>query len=287
MPIRNLACVCLWVAASSVEAATPRAYLSVSGNDANTCNVPTTPCRTFVGAISQVTPGGVVIVMDSGTFGGGTISQPVTIDAPAGVVAVAATPLVVTVSSGKTVVLRGLTVQSPTPGVGSGITVTSGDLVLENSVIDGWEIGVAENVAARVSISHSQVRNNTWPFKILGGVTVAGIYIAHSQFFNNEYGVEISAGNFARLSDLEIARGTTGIYCAGNCDISDVRIWDKFYGILDDGVAGVKRLNRVEVTGCFAGLSGGGSWESYGNNVIRANNVNFYNGAALTSAGLQ
>src|SRR5262245_61423611 len=93
--VRRVVVVGLASASLKVGAVAPRAYVSVNGNDLNTCNVPATPCRTYTGAISQVTVGGEVIVLDSGTFGGGTISQSVTINAPSGIIALAATPITV------------------------------------------------------------------------------------------------------------------------------------------------------------------------------------------------
>jgi hypothetical protein len=143
---------------------------------------------------------------------------------------------------------------------------------------------VYATAASRISIGRSRIRNNTLPVKLEDGAG-ARLFLADSELFNNFFGVEVQSGNFGRLSGLEISRGGTGIFCEGTCDISDVRIWDKTYGISNYGLA---RLNHVEVTGCSStGLVGDGVFESYGNNVIRGNVSNFGSGAALTTVALQ
>ena len=65
-----------------------RVFVSArSGNNANSCDNIATPCQTFAGAVTQLNPDGEVIVLDSGGYGPVTITQGVTIEAPAGVTA--------------------------------------------------------------------------------------------------------------------------------------------------------------------------------------------------------
>ena len=167
--VRGVAFACLWLAATEAEAVAPRAYVSTAGNDANVCSNPATPCRTFVGAISQVLSGGEVIVLDSGTFGGGTITKSVTINAPGGVAALVATPLLVNAGASDVVTLRGLTFVSPTVGSGTALTFAAGaGLNLENSVIHGWSTGLSFGVAGKLNVTNSVVRDNA----------VDGIYLS-------------------------------------------------------------------------------------------------------------
>src|SRR5262245_24695704 len=51
-----------------VDAQVARVFVSVNGNDANSCSNIATPCRTLGGGISQVDPNGEVIVIDSGSY---------------------------------------------------------------------------------------------------------------------------------------------------------------------------------------------------------------------------
>jgi hypothetical protein len=253
----------------------------VNGNDANTCNVPTTPCRTYVGAISQVTPGGVVIVMDSGTFGGGTISQSVTINAPSGIVALAATPIVVDPGAGNTVVLRGLTFQAGVPGAGIAITHQSGRLFVENTVIDGWYDGLATTVTAQeLFVKGSIVRNQQ----------------------NNGLWVQLGNSALLTVEDSFFERNSNGIYAAGGRGLVSRSVMSSnTFGAALDGGSGTFTLQRCEIEGNSSGGvyaigattvlrvsqstitgNGNGLWnaglsavvESFGNNVVRGNTTN-------------
>src|ERR1700687_5345594 len=87
-------CLALSLVALFIAAASPalglanRVFVSQrSGNNANSCDNILTPCQTFAGAVLQLNPGGEAIVLDSGGYGPVTITQAVTIEAPAGVLA--------------------------------------------------------------------------------------------------------------------------------------------------------------------------------------------------------
>jgi hypothetical protein len=291
--VRTLGFACLWLAASNAEAATPRAYVSVNGNDANTCNVPATPCRTYTGAISQVTPGGTVIVMDSGTFGGGTISQAVTINAPLGVVALAATPIIVNPGSGNTVVLRGLTFQAAVPGSGTGIAQQSGTLFVENTVVDGWLEGLVSNPGAeqlfvKGSVFRNQVNNG---LRVLETSTVR-VTVDDSFFENNGYATGFAGlffqGGSGRVTKTVITRSYGGVVLQNaGTDITLQRceavgnafgFWSQASTIL--------RVSQSTVTGNSTGLlNSTGTLESFGNNVVRGNSTDTFGG--VTTVALQ
>jgi hypothetical protein len=108
----------LLTAAAESQAAA-RVFVSVDGSDMNTCSNVATPCRTFDASVAQVDPGGEVIVLASGSYGGVIIAKSVKINAPAGVVAFTAATIQVN-GPGTTVALRGLTLKALTPGTGTG-----------------------------------------------------------------------------------------------------------------------------------------------------------------------
>src|SRR6516225_9053460 len=56
-----------------------RTWVSGVGDDANPGSR-TAPCRTFAGAIPKTAPGGEIDALDSGAFGGLTITNSITID---------------------------------------------------------------------------------------------------------------------------------------------------------------------------------------------------------------
>src|SRR5437773_8943662 len=111
----------LFMLIEPAEAQVSRVFVSVAGDDTNTCSNVFTPCRTLAGGISQVDPDGEVIVIESGSYAGGTITKSVKINVASGVVAFSGLPIVVNPGSGNRVVLRGLTIKAVTVGSGTGI----------------------------------------------------------------------------------------------------------------------------------------------------------------------
>jgi hypothetical protein len=161
----------LSVAVLFIGAATPamglanRVFVSArSGNDANACDNINTPCQTFAGAVIQLNPGGEAIVLDSGGYGPVTITQPVTIEAPPGVLAFIHPPsgdaITVNAGSSDVVTLRGLVLNG---GSGNGIIVnTVGILHVENCVISGFSsYGLYSSAAgSSLFINDTVVREN-------------------------------------------------------------------------------------------------------------------------------
>ena len=145
MNCRTLAGLCFSVlclaATSPALGLANRVFVSArSGNDANTCDSVVAPCQTFGGAVTKLNPGGEAIVLDSGGYGPVTITQAVTIEAPAGVTAFIHPPSgdAITINAGAaaTVTLRGLVLNV---GTGNGITASAvGTLNVEGCVITGF-----------------------------------------------------------------------------------------------------------------------------------------------------
>src|SRR5262249_51328790 len=93
-------------------------------------------------AIAAVAAGGEVVVLDSGGYGAVTITQAVTIEAPAGIYAGihVTSGDAITINAGvfDVVTVRGLTLNG---GSNSGITVSSvGTLVVESCLISGFQM---------------------------------------------------------------------------------------------------------------------------------------------------
>jgi hypothetical protein len=268
--------LCIFLVGSMAEAATPRAYVSVNGNDANTCNVPTTPCRTYTGAISQVTPGGEVIVLDSGTFGGGTIGQSVTINAPAGIVALSASPIVSNPGAGNVVVLRGLTVQSPSPGSGTGISQLSGALFVENTVVDGWSIGLNAGAAGQqLFVKGSIFRNQDNHGLVVDAFNTAVVAIEGSFFERNSAVGVYLLGGTGRVSNTVMTGNGAGAYVINDpteFTFQGCQVSGNSSGLIVDG-SSLVRLSASTITRNGTGLwsTGNGLAQSFGNNAIRGN----------------
>src|SRR5207247_10801031 len=118
-------------AAVPTQAAISRVFVSINGNDTNDCSNIQTPCRTLAGGINQVDADGEVIVIESGSYAGVTISKSVKINVPPGIVAFSGQGFGVDPGAGNRVVVRGLTLKSGNPGAGTGINPYWGPLFVE------------------------------------------------------------------------------------------------------------------------------------------------------------
>lgn len=287
MFLRKLFVAGLVVAACYVgtaEAQVSRVFVSVNGNDANTCSNVATPCRTIGGGVSQVDAQGEVIVIDSGSFAGGTISKAVKINVAAGAVAFSGLPITVTPGAGNMVVIRGLTLKAVTPGSGNGITLSSGRLSVERSVIDGWNNGIFVDTSAEsLWVGDTVLRNNGVPVSAMSGT--AHVVIENSRSIDNVYGLEIHGGT-ASISGTEISGRTTGIYVSNSVvAVNNCRITNKQYGVYVVS-GGTARLADNVITKNGTGVTNSGSTvESYGTNQIRGNTTN--TSGTITSVGLQ
>jgi hypothetical protein len=257
-------------AGRTVEAQLARVFVSVNGNDLNVCSNIATPCRTLGGGVTQVDDNGEVIVIDSGSYAGATITKPVKINVAEGVVAFSGLPITVNPGADKMVALRGLTLKSATPLSGIGITVVSGRLSVERSVIDGWFTGIDLQAGAeKLWVGETIFRNNQAPLQAASGTHVV---IEGSRSINDERGFTFLAGSTGVFSKTEISGRLYAAYVAGVVTVSDCRISDKQVALWVD-VGGVLRLSGTVVTKNLTGIKNdlGGVYETYGTNQIRGN----------------
>lgn len=209
-------------AAGAAEAQVSRVFVSVNGNDANNCASQSTPCRTISGGITQVDAEGEVIILDSGSYAGGAITKAVKVNTAPGVVAFSGLSFTINPGAGKTVVLRGITIKAVTPGSGFGISHTSGNLVVENCVIDGWFNGINSNAGSggRLSIDNSTFRNNFNGSSPNDGKSIAllaGTGSVSNVHVSNTDGIGIRVlGGTLTLSNSVIVQNGTGLLQASS-----------------------------------------------------------------------
>jgi hypothetical protein len=262
--VPSVGLVCLWLAAPSARAASTRAYVSVTGNDANICSDPATPCRTFSGAIAQLLPGGEVVVRDSGTYGGGTISQAVTINA-AGVAALVAVPITVNAQPNDVVTFRGVTFFAPTPGTGTALTFNGGGgLNLEGCVFHGWATGLSFNVAGRLNVSDTTVRDHTATGIYLNSTT--GEILAsfeRTRLLGNANGLWVASQAKATIRGSVISGNATGLAVSPN-----------------DG-----SLPELSVEACVVTHNSSAGVSSWGGTTRVSNSTVTNNGTGLYQAG--
>lgn len=198
-------------AAGAAEAQVSRVFVSVNGNDANNCASQSTPCRTIGGAIAQVDASGEVIIVDTGSYAGGAITKAVKVTAAPGVVAFSGLPFQINPGAGKTVVLRGITIKAATPGSGQGIVHSTGNLMIEDCIVDGWTTGINVQSPGNLSIRNSTFRNNTSGGDGQGVNIQAGVAnLSNVHIANNFFGVVLEGGSLT-VSDSVIVQNNTGL----------------------------------------------------------------------------
>jgi hypothetical protein len=188
-----------------------RTFVASTGNDANPCSL-ALPCRGFAAAIAQVMVGGEVIVLDSAGYGPVTITQSVSLIAPAGVYA------------GVSVLVL------PPPAVGPfvGVTINGSGIkvVLQNIAINGLggNYGILIQQAAQVDVNNCTISN----------FTLAGLYsIATNTQLNvrdtlvrdnsspGAFGIWLAAPTRAVLERVHVVRsGSDGIRAEAGADVS-------------------------------------------------------------------
>lgn len=297
MTCRALACASITlilslVSSTEVLATTQRTFVASNGNDANVCSL-AQPCRGFARAITQTGIGGEIIVLDSAGYGVVTITQSVSIIAPAGIYAG------ITVFSGDGVsiggsnidaVLRGLTINGQGSQYGIYFSGTGGSLLVDVCNIsdmgtDGIYAGAANG---QLRVRNTVLRNN------FIGVEANGVLAGAATGTLN--GVHISGGqggavatNGARLTITDSAIIDTGGAISGSAGFGTTDIMvsrtaisgagtDAFTvtaipGTLTRLVADANSINNVAGV-VFKFLSSGGPTIVYspGNNTIGFNN---------------
>jgi hypothetical protein len=263
--------------APSAQAAVARAFVASYGNDANTtsnCGA-TTPCRTFASALTVVSAGGEIIVLDSAGYGTLAPTQSISVIAPSGIYAgltVADGGTVVSIATASIkVVLKGLTINGQ--GGGIGISMTNGAaLHLDDCVISGFSTaegtGINIAAAAEVRIANTVIRDNY--YGLVAGYG-ANVNIVSSQFSRNSSEGVILTGGTSTTTNINLVdtlvSGST--YCIDN--------------YANAGTTGNITATRTTVTGCGQGFSNEPDASAtagtmvVGNSTATANSVGFYN----------
>ena len=183
--------------APAAFAASTRTHVSNAGSDANTafsCDY-AHPCRTFAAALTETTPGGEILAIDSSGYGKVTIDRSVSIIAAPGAFAgigVGSGNGVTIATAGVKVVLRGLSITGQ--GGSHGIYMTGGtSLTVENCVVanmGGNGLRVNTSATVRVLDSLFQGMGSNGATFIGAKATISG-----SRFLGNLKGIEVSASS--------------------------------------------------------------------------------------------
>jgi len=153
--------------AVSTQAITSRAFVSSTGNDANTATNcgQSAPCRTFASAISVVSSGGELIALDSSGYGPVTVNQSITIAAVPGetafiIVAGGTNGITVNPGANVAVTLRNLNLNGQGTLNSTGILQQSGNVNIQNVTLIQLGTGLKVTGGA-TNVDGGAILNNT------------------------------------------------------------------------------------------------------------------------------
>jgi parallel beta helix pectate lyase-like protein len=216
-----------------------RVFVSGSGMDVGTCPI-TAPCRNFSYAITQVSPGGEIIALDTAGYGPVTITFSVSIIAAPGATAFIAgsglAAILVNPAATDLVTIRGLALTATTGSYGV-IFQTGQSLNVENCLINGFpSSGVLlqrnmDNGKPRLQILNSVFRNNGEGVTVVntGAGSPAGgpptnlsyVTIANTAFTGQTiYGVDAADNARIAIADSVFAGNNNGVWAVAGADYS-------------------------------------------------------------------
>jgi hypothetical protein len=172
--------------AVSAQAQAARTFVSIAGTDNATCGI-NAPCRHFQAAVTATAAEGEVDALDPGNYGGFTVSHAITIEGQGwAYIAPAANGAAITIAAGSTdrINIRGVSLNGVGVANGTGILLNSGQLILQNSVIQFLTTGLD------VTNTHADVINTA--------------------FIGNSVAIETNGAGVAYNSNV-------GIYIPGPC----------------------------------------------------------------------
>ena len=282
----------LLVSASAQAAGANRVFLGLNGSNANDCANPATPCFSFAGALAQVAAGGEIIVEASGGYGPLNITQPVTINGAAGVVAFSGSQVTVD-AAGATVVLRGLTIDG-LGAMANGINVVAvGVLHVENCVITGFMPdpsvvgddtahgnGIFFGSSGKLFVKDTIVRGNGY-----GGIWIypasgtAKASVDHCRLENNAFGMKCEPNGIVAIRDSVISGNVGNGLAVENGPNAELNVDSCLIAYSNRGIAadnGTVRVSNSTITDNDTGLFivFNGNLLSRGNNTLEGNTTN-------------
>jgi Right handed beta helix region len=245
--------------------------LSIANNGANACVLsPSQGCSTFADALTSVTAGGTIVILDNGDYAESVgVNKSVTITGalkptiapPNG------TPALLINTAGVSVEIDGLILDGVSGGT-FGVNLTNGSFLrVANSIIKNFNGGgisgainvkPAAAVTTKVSIENSSLRNNS--FGIVADGTSNGIVrgvVRDTVVSNNtSNGITVSTSS----SNVVLAVENTTV--SGNN-----------FGLVAGGAAAGMLVSNATVANNANGLfsTGSGALLSYGNNKVNGN----------------
>jgi hypothetical protein len=270
-----------------------RTWVSGVGDDVNPCSR-TAPCKTFAGAISKTAAGGEISVLDSGGFGGVTITKSITIDgagANGSILAVGQNGI--TVNGANIVVnLRNLNINGAGSTIGNGIRILNAAAVNVDNVNIMNLAGTGTNgrgITVETAIANFRLTVRNSSFFNLGSHGIHSNPTAGSVFMTVDH-VSMARGGNAGIQLRQLTTATidnSSITTHGNgaavglelttavATISNSLLASNAFGVANAAAGGAPTAflyGNVITRNTTAGLNIlSGSMTSLGNNLIRGN----------------
>jgi Right handed beta helix region len=265
----------------SVEAASNRVFISTTGNNANDCSNPLTPCVDFSGALSQVNAGGEVIAEATGPYGPLNITKAVTISGPPGVVIYSGHRVTVN-APGATVVLRGLTIDG-NGAMEDAISVPAvSALYVESCVIanftqspGGQGNGIDFFSAGNLFVKDTIIRSTRVGIWVMPSSGTANASVENCRLERNDTGFITNPGGFASVFKSVAAGNVHAGFQnqGGELNLEKCVSTNNGEGIFS--WSGTLRVSNTTITDNADGVDLlGGSILSRGNNTVEGNGVN-------------
>jgi hypothetical protein len=288
--------------ASPAAAQATRTWVSGVGDDANPCSR-TAPCKTFVGAIVKTAAGGEINCMDSGGFGGVSITKSIAIvcDGVIGGVLVSGGTSAITVNAAATdtVYLSGLDIHGANGAVNGIRFVAGGTLHVENSSIRGFKGANAHGISFAPSGASELYVADTVITDSGSGLTGGGIEISptgaggsarvvlknvevrdnsNNGLIANTANTTAAAGISVVAHDSNFSGNGAGVVAVTPPSTSSAVVMltnsivanNSGNGIVANGGTAIVRVAHTTVTANARGVffANGGTLESYGNNRV-------------------
>lgn len=216
-----------------------RTWISGVGDDVNPCSR-TAPCKTFAGAISKTAASGEIICLDSGGFGGVTITKSITlrcIGLEGGVLVASTNGISINAPADARVVLIGLDIEGLST-IGNSLNgvniLQAGSVLIQDCTIHAFTgaaggdgVSINTTVPIKVVIDHSTIGGNLFGVNVISTAGMGHVTVLDSVLYDNQLaGIRVlNAGNDATIkgntitgsaNSLIIKPGTAVISYGGN-----------------------------------------------------------------------
>jgi hypothetical protein len=286
-----IALIAITLGGTAAQAQATRTWVSGVGDDANPCSR-TAPCKTFAGAISKTAAGGEIDCLDSGGFGGVTITKSITLEGAGvlGSILVAGSPGVTINAPGGVVKLRNISINGV--GLSTAAHGTIGVRILDASEVsiedctifdfDQKGVDIATSNACGVNIKSTIIRHC-----LTGAVdahTSAGgtaVNISNSSLNDSQFGFRagdnvkavldncVAAGNNNNGIITNNGGGAATKLMVSRCTVNDTG----GFGVLSSGATSAVFISNNVIFNNTTGVgtAASGAITSLGNNNINGN----------------